>query len=81
MGFKFGHCLGGSGLAQMFGVLFFIERELFDFFYRVLNGYYRFIRYSMNKHIIDIWNFNTHLGEKCSSGAHISCPNSGNAQI
>ena len=32
----------------------------------------QFIRLSLNKHIINIWNINTHLGEKCSLGAHIS---------
>ena len=83
---KFGHCPevgeGGSGLAQIVWSTFLLKEGIVFFFF--LQGYYRgitgvfcviylqFIEFSLNKHSIDIWNINTHPGEKCSSGAQIS---------
>ena len=55
-----------------------------ELFYFLLQGYYKviiwvlymiflqFIGFSLNKHSIDIWNVNTLLAEKSSSGAQIS---------
>ena len=49
----------------------------FFFFFTSLTGILcvislQFIGFSLNKHSIEIWNINTHPGEKCSSGAQIS---------
>ena len=61
---------------------FYLERELFDVF---LQGYYRGITevlcvislqfIGFNKHSIEIWNINTHPGEKCSWVPRFHRPN------
>ena len=66
----------GSGLAQIAWTTFLLRTESFEF---VLPGYDRDIYVCdfpavhwifIEQHSIDIWNISTHLGEKCSSGAH-----------